>query len=154
MNNKYDFQYCQKLVIFSKDKSQILLCRRAGENDYDGVFSFVGGKMETTDSSIVAGIKREKDEEIGSRFRAKLYPTFSINLLFRKKDGRSMILPHYLVVHEDGEVELNRDEYSEFKWVPVNELQTFEPKIESIPGAVSEMLKLDKIAEKGEFILI
>jgi len=110
--DQYNFQYCQKIIVLSKDKSSVLLCRRKGEADYDGVFSFIGGKMETTDESIVAGLKREKDEEVGPDFRIRVYPKFTPNILFRKKDGSSMILPHYLAIHEAGEIELN-EEYSE-----------------------------------------
>lgn len=53
------FQYCQKLVVLSQDLDKVLLARRKGEADYDGVFSFIGGKMEMTDESLLAGMKRE-----------------------------------------------------------------------------------------------
>jgi hypothetical protein len=43
------FQYCQKLIILSADKTKVLLAKRKGEADYDGIYSFIGGKMETTD---------------------------------------------------------------------------------------------------------
>ena len=46
------FQYCQKLIVLSEDKTQVLLAKRKGEADYDGVYSFIGGKMETTDESM------------------------------------------------------------------------------------------------------
>ena len=59
------FQYCQKIVIFSKDGTSVLLAKRRGEADYDGVFSFIGGKLESTDGGLVQGLQREKDEEIG-----------------------------------------------------------------------------------------
>ena len=39
----YNFQYCQKIVVLSKDKNKVLLCKRKGEADYDGTFSFIGG---------------------------------------------------------------------------------------------------------------
>jgi len=41
----------------------VLLAKRAGEADYDGTWSFIGGKMETTDATLVAGMQREKNEE-------------------------------------------------------------------------------------------
>jgi hypothetical protein len=63
------------------------------------VFSFIGGKMETTDDGIIAGLKREKDEEVGENFKIKIFPNLSYNTFFRKKDGNAMILPHYLAVH-------------------------------------------------------
>ena len=126
------FQYCQKLVILSADKQSVLLAKRKGEADYDGTFSFVGGKMETTDESLVAGMKREKDEEIGAGVRINIIPDESLNVLFRKADGNSMVLPHIAGVYISGDIYIN-DEYSEYRWVPLSDLGTFEPKIANIP---------------------
>jgi 8-oxo-dGTP pyrophosphatase MutT (NUDIX family) len=126
------FQYCQKLVILSADRQNVLLAKRKGETDYDGTYSFIGGKMETTDPDILAGMKREKDEEIGQAVKIKVLPDETYNLLFRKKDGNSMILPHIAGLYVAGEVRLS-NEYSDYKWVPIAGLETFEPKIENIP---------------------
>ena len=150
---KYHFQYCQKIVVLSKDRSKVLLCKRKGEADYDGIFSFIGGKMETTDLSIIDGLKREKNEEVGEGFKIKIYSRFSLNLLFRKKDGNSMILPHYLAIYNNGEIELN-EEYSEYRWIEIDKLNKFEPKIPTIPEVIKELLRLEKIAKEKEFILI
>lgn len=109
--------------------------------------------MEATDSSIIEGLKREKDEEVGVNFQILLYPKFSMNFLFTKKDGNSMILPHYLSIHEKGEIDLN-EEYSEFQWVELDKLEEFEPKIANIPHIINEMLRLEEIAEENEFVLI
>lgn len=125
------FQYCQKLVILSTDRQSVLLARRKGEADYDGTYSFIGGKMETTDETIVAGMKREKDEEIGQTAKVKVWPFESYNLLFRKKDGSSMILPHIAGMFVDGEITLS-DEYSDYQWVALDKLGDFEPKIANI----------------------
>lgn len=132
MNTTTLFQYCQKLIVLSGDKSKVLLAKRKGEADYDGVYSFIGGKMETTDESILAGMKREKDEEIGRDTKLAVLPTETYNLLFRKKDGNSMILPHIPGVFISGDINLN-EEYSDYKWVPIAELNDFEPKIDNIP---------------------
>ena len=150
----YNFQYCQKIVVLSKDKSKVLLCRRRSEEDYDGIFSFIGGKMETSDLSIIRGLKREKDEEIGKDCKIKIFPTFTANILFEKTDENLMILPHYLAIYEEGDIEINNEEYSEYAWVPLNELNDFEPKIPRIPDKVNEILELLKIAEEEKFILI
>lgn len=150
---RFNFQYCQKIVVLSKDKKKVLLCKRQGEADYDSVFSFIGGKMEVSDTSIIEGLKREKDEEVGEEFKVKIYPTFNLNVLFRKQDGKSMILPHYLAFHQFGEIVLN-EEYSEFKWVEIENLEEFEPKIPNIAKMVEELLRLGKIAEENEFVLI
>ena len=150
---QYHFQYCQKLVVFSKDLSQVLLCKRKGEADLDGVFSCIGGKMETTDPSILEGMRREKNEEVGEDFKIKLYPTYSHNLLFRKKDGNAMILPYYMAIYESGEVKLN-DEYSEYRWVNIDELDAFEPKVDCIPEEVRLLKRLQPLQEESEFVLI
>jgi len=150
---EYNFQYCQKIIVLSKEMDKVLLCKRKGEADYDGTFSFIGGKMENTDPSILEGVKREKDEEVGEGFEIKLFPKFTFNVLFRKKDGNAMILPHYLSIYEDGEIELN-EEYSEYKWVSLDDLAEFEPKIASIPDTLTEVLKLKEIIQEDDLILI
>ena len=126
------FQYCQKLVILSSDKQSVLLARRKGEADYDGTFSFIGGKMETTDETLLAGMKREKDEEIGPDARVNVLADETYNQLFRKKDGNVMVLPHIAGVYAGGEIGLS-DEYSEYQWVPLTKLDAFEPKIANVP---------------------
>jgi ADP-ribose pyrophosphatase YjhB (NUDIX family) len=151
--DKYCFQYCQKIVVFSRDKRKILLCKRKGEEDYDGTFSFIGGKMETGDESILEGLRREKNEEVGEDFKIKIFPTFTHNVLFRKKNGSSMILPHYLAVYESGEIKLN-EEYSEFKWVEVDKLAEFEPKIPNVDVMATLVNELHSIGKESDFILI
>ena len=151
--NQYCFQNCQKLVVFSVDESAVLLARRKGENDFDEVYSFIGGKMEVTDRSIIVGMQREKNEEMGSDFKIKLYPIFNVTAYFLKKDGSNMVLPHYYCQHVSGEIKLN-EEYSDYKWVPLNELESFEPKIATIPGMVEKLLRLKPLMNEEEFVII
>jgi len=135
MQSNLLFQYCQKIVVLSPDRKSVLLAKRKGEADYNGTYSFIGGKMETTDNTITDGIKREKDEEIGVATIINILPNETYNVLFRKSDGNSMILPHIAAIFRSGEIILS-DEYSDFKWVPIEELDTFEPKIENVPVLV------------------
>ena len=79
---KYNFQYCQKIVVYSKDELSVLLCKRKDEADFDGIFSFIGGKMEITDASMLEGLKREKDEEVGEEFKIKVFPSFTTNAFY------------------------------------------------------------------------
>jgi len=129
MQSNLLFQYCQKLIILSASKQSVLLARRKDEADYNGVYSFIGGKMETTDESMLLGMKRE---EIGPEAVVAVYPHETYNLLFRKKDGNSMILPHVAGVFVSGDITLS-DEYSDYVWAPITTLDTFEPKIDNIP---------------------
>jgi len=150
---QYNFQYCPKIIIFSKDKSKVLLCKRKGENDYDGTFGFPGGKMETTDNSIIEGLAREKNEELSPSFKIKILKTFTNNILFKKKNGKSMILPYYLAIHENGEVKIN-EEYSEYKWVQIKDLEEFGPRMPNIPEVTEKMKKLLTISKEHDFEII
>lgn len=149
----FDFQYCQKIVVFSKDLKNVLLCKRKGENDYDGVYSFIGGKMEHKDESFIEGLQREKNEEIGEGAKVEIYPLFATNVLFRKKSSDMMVLPHYYARYLEGEIKLN-EEYSDFQWVAIDGLEAFEPKIPTVPDMVNEVLKLTKIISPTDLIQI
>ncbi len=150
---QYCFQNCQKLVVFSTDGSAVLLAKRKGENDFDEVYSFIGGKMEVMDDSVVAGMQREKNEEVGVEFKIKLYPVFNTVVYFHKKDGSCMVLPHYYCQHVSGEIKLN-EEYSDYKWVPLSELKSFAPKIFSIDDMVEKLLRLKPLMKEEEFVII
>jgi len=141
MNNNTYFQYCQKLVVFNKDYSKVLLAKRKGEADYDGVYSFIGGKMETTDTDLRAGIRREVTEEIGTDVQIEVLLDFSFNEFYRKKSGDSMVLPHHIARYLDGEIKLS-DEYSDFAWVNVDDIDKFEPKIDTVASIVKKCKKV------------
>lgn len=130
MSAQFNFQYCPKIVIFN-DQNQVLLCKRQGELDFDGVFSFPGGKREITDTSIEAGITRELQEEIGSEVRLSIYRLFAIEKEYQKKAGNIMILPHYFARYQGGQVILNPLEYSEYRWFDIASLSTA-PVIETV----------------------
>lgn len=151
--DKYLFQNCQKIVVFKDNNTKVLLAKRRGENDFDGVYSFIGGKMEITDKSITEGIQREKNEEVGTNFKIKLYPTFNSMAYFVKKDGSYMVLPHYYAQFLNGEIKLS-DEYADFKWIPINELNNFEPKIPNIFPIVQELLKLTSIIKDNDYVVL
>lgn len=147
------FQYCQKLIILSADKQSVLLAKRKGEADYDGTFSFIGGKMETTDADMITGMKREKNEEIGTNAKVKILPYETYNVFFRKKDGNSMILPHIAGIFVSGNIVIN-EEYSEYKWVPIAELDSFEPKIANITEFTNWALQKIISTDDAKFVEI
>ena len=151
--SKYNFQYCQKIVVFSRDLNSILLCKRRNEDDYNEIYTFIGGKMETSDKDIISAIQREKDEEVGEDFKVELYSKFSSNVNYKKNNGDFMILPHYYARHINGDVKLN-DEYSDYKWIDINDLDTFEPKVNNIPKTVKALLKLKTIMKDKDLIII
>ncbi len=144
------FQYCQKIVLFRNGNQEVLLARRKGENDFDGVYSFIGGKLETSDGGFLEGLHREKDEEIGHSVRVRIALDFSYNLYFVKNSGHHMILPHFYAEYLGGEIVLN-NEYDDYKWVKISELKEFEPKIKNIPDVVSRLIELNEKYELKEF---
>lgn len=151
--NKFNFLYCQKIVVFSKDLESVLLCKRKGENDYDGVYSFIGGKMEVSDGSFIKGLMREKNEEVGENFKIEIYTGFTTNVLFTKKSGDLMVLPHYYAEHIEGEIILN-EEYSDYRWIKIKDLKNFNPIIPTIPDIVNELVRLKEIISAEDLIVI
>ena len=101
----------------------------------------------------IEAIKREKDEEVGSEFKVKIFPTYSTNAFFVKKDGSRMVLPHYYAVHEEGEIKLN-EEYSEYTWVPLVDIYMFEPKIPNIPEIITKLESLKQIQCDTDSVII
>jgi hypothetical protein len=76
-----------------------------------------------------------------------------MNEYYVKKNGKSMILPHFFSVYEEGNIIIN-DEYSEFNWVKVEDLENFEPKIDTIFGVVHKLLLANQLYENSENVLI
>jgi 8-oxo-dGTP pyrophosphatase MutT (NUDIX family) len=133
------FQYCPKQIVFSADKKSVLLARRAGEADYNGVYSFIGGKTETTDGGLLAGLRREKNEEVGEQARLRIcYAMSCYQTWFTKANGASMILPHHIAIYQGGDIVLS-NEYSEYKWVPIEEIDHYN-RVPTVPPAVHAAL--------------
>lgn len=155
MQEQYLFQFCQKLVVFSADRHSVLFARRRGEADFDEYWSLIGGKLERTDGGILEGIRREKDEEVGVDFRVRVAPMFSCyNVHYLKKSGVHMILPHYVAVHEGGDVALNQEEYSDYKWVALSELDDFGPKVDNTSSVVENAQRLLPMLGENDFVTL
>lgn len=144
------FQIPQKIVVFRNDGQEVMLARRKGEQDFNGVYAFIGGKIEKEDGSILTGLKREKDEEIGAEAVLNICPHTSYNVYFIKHDGNHTIVPHYYAEFVDGEITTN-DEYDDIQWVSCDELAAFEPKVHNIPEVVEWAIKLRTILEPADF---
>ena len=71
------FKHSNCIVVFNKDKSEVLFCKRTKE-PFKGQYNFVGGKVENDESSINAAY-RELEEETGiSAKDIKLYRMMDI----------------------------------------------------------------------------
>jgi hypothetical protein len=139
------------LFLVDESIDAVLLARRSGETEYDEVFSLIGGKMERDDGSLLAGLAREKNEEIGPHAAVEVLVTYSHNVLFWKIDGNAMVLPHFLARYLGGEIQLG-EEYSEYRWVPLVDLAAFTPMIENIPQVGSTLVQLRTIAGNSDYV--
>jgi 8-oxo-dGTP pyrophosphatase MutT (NUDIX family) len=148
------FHYCPKLIVFSEDKKSVLLARRFGEADYNGAYTFIGGKSETTDGGLLVGLQREKNEEIGPDAKLKVcYMMSCYQVWYTKKDGNSMVLPHHIAIYQGGEIKLNPNEYDDYKWVPLAEIDRYND-IKTTAPAVRAGLRYLPLLGDDDFVEI
>ena len=97
-----NFKHYDCIVVFNKNRDKILFCKRM-KPPYEGLYNFVGGKVETGENSIHAAY-RELHEETGiSRNQITLFPLMDITYYQRK-----FVLELYVGQLHD-EVELIKD---------------------------------------------
>lgn len=148
------FQYCPKIIVFSADKQSVLLARRANEVDYNDLYTFIGGKTQNSDGSLLAGLKREKEEEIGKAVKLKICWLMSCyQVWYVKKDGNYMVLPHHVAVYQGGDIKLNPDEYADYKWVKVKDIDKYD-QVFSTPLATRNALRLLSVLNDDDFSAI
>lgn len=110
---KMEFNHCNCIVIFDKDKEKILFCKRV-KNPYKGLYNFVGGKVEQNESSECAAY-RELYEETGiGRDDIRLYRLMDIAYY-----QRQFVLELYVGVLQK-DVNLI-EEVNPLKWISVCE---------------------------------
>lgn len=135
---KYNFQYCPKIVVFN-EKDEVLLCKRQWEEDFDWIFSFPWWKREKVDSSIEEWIMREKNEEIWESAKISIYRLFNIEKEYIKKIWDTMILPHYIWIYNWWDIIIN-NEYSEYKWIKQDDVSKINV-IWTVPSVIGDFLK-------------
>ena len=64
-----------------------------------------------------------------------------------------MILPHFYAVYLEGHIQLS-EEYSEYKWIRLDEIVRFEPKIDIIPDVLDKLAILKRIIKETRFKVI
>ena len=108
-----NFKHYNCIVVFNKNRDRILFCKRM-KPPYEGLYNFVGGKVEPDESSIPAAY-RELYEETGiSRNQITLFPLMDITYYQRK-----FVLELYVGQLQD-EVELI-EEKNPLIWMPLTE---------------------------------
>ena len=108
-----NFKHYNCIVVFNKNRDRILFCKRK-KPPYEGLYNFVGWKVETGENSIPAAY-RELHEETGiSRNQITLFPLMDITYYQRK-----FVLELYVGQLQD-EVELI-EEKNPLIWMPLTE---------------------------------
>lgn len=108
-----NFKHYNCIVVFNKNRDKILFCKRM-KPPYEGLYNFVGGKVEPGENSIHAAY-RELHEETGiSRNQITLFPLMDITYYQRK-----FVLELYVGQLQD-EVELI-EEKNPLTWMPLTE---------------------------------
>ena len=108
-----NFKHYNCIVVFNKNRDRILFCKRM-KPPYEGLYNFVGGKVEPGENSIHAAY-RELYEETGiSRNQITLFPLMDITYYQRK-----FVLELYVGQLQD-EVELI-EEKNPLTWMPLTE---------------------------------
>lgn len=108
-----NFRHSNCIVVFNKDKDAILFCKRK-KDPYKGFYNFVGGKLESEETSEAAAY-RELQEETGiSRKDIRLYRLMDLTYYHL-----GFVLEIYVGVLEH-EMEL-REEVNPLEWLSLNE---------------------------------
>ena len=113
-----EFNHCNCIVIFDKNKEKILFCKRV-KNPYKGLYNFVGGKVEPGETREQA-LVRECREELAVTVVPRdifmevthEYPDLTVHLtLFRA---------------EIAEGEPQKKEHAELAWITPGEIENYE----------------------------
>lgn len=147
------FQYCPKFVIFDSEAKKVLLCQRKWEADFDNTYSFAWWKVENEDNGIRNWMQREKNEELGTWCKVRLYKELCTFEYYVKKDWTHMILPHHFCVFEWGNIELS-DEYSGYKRFTIDEIESTENVISTVRPTVENMLKFKGLLSNLNSIIL
>jgi 8-oxo-dGTP pyrophosphatase MutT (NUDIX family) len=115
-------------AIFNQDK--MLVGKRSNREQFlANYWTGIGGKLEDSDASIEAAVKREAKEETG--LDVKVIRPLLINEFTREdKPGVLGVNLTYLCTTDDPTKLTLNEEHSELKWVTKEELETLKPQTE------------------------
>ena len=101
------------IVIFDKDISQILLCKRAKE-PYLGMYNLVGGKIEKDNDGLNEAY-RELYEETGIN-KSDIFLEYFMNLAYIKWDKELEV--YYGILNKDVNL---IEEVNSLEWISIND---------------------------------
>lgn len=153
------FYFVANAVVYREDDSRCLLLKRSErEKVHPGIYCFPGGKLEweqlpidrpTRINSDVLDFEdaveelliREVKEEAGVEIERDL--KYINSVAFIRPDGIPVMLVKFAAKYKNGQVELEKDAFSDYVWVNAGEVKNY-PTIDGIPEEVMKSIEIFK----------
>lgn len=117
--------------------NEVLLCTRPEGKDYEGLWEFPGGKVESMERPEQA-LSRELMEELGLEVSIKDMVPFSFASHVHEITGRNMLMYLYKVCIWHGKLQTH--EGQRYAWVPLSRLSTYIDMMPPIDRPLAQML--------------
>ena len=154
-NNKFHYVVVTGIII--KEGKYLITKRSEKEKVFPGKWTVPGGKLEQKDytslpPSTTEGqwynvldilLKREVKEEVNLEIKNIKYLT---NLTFIRPDNIPVVVLSLFADYDQGEIKLNPEELSEYKWVNIEEAKDYD----FIDGIYEELVMLDNLLKGKE----
>jgi len=124
------------IVVFNKDVSQVLLCKRT-KDPYKGMYNLVGGKIEKEDDSLNEAYRELKEETNIGKEDINLIHFMNISYV---KWGKELEV-YYGILNKDVELV---EEVNVLEWIPVND-NFFDMKKYAGEGNIGHIIEEIKI---------
>lgn len=134
MNNR--MKKMNVIVVFNKDVSQVLLCKRT-KDPYKGMYNLVGGKIEKEDDSLNEAYRELKEETNIGKEDINLIHFMNISYV---KWGKELEV-YYGILNKDVELV---EEVNVLEWIPVND-NFFDMKKYAGEGNIGHIIEEIKI---------
>ncbi len=155
------FYFVANVVVYREKDGRCLILKRSGrEKVHPGRYAVLGGKLEWEnmdlknptringevldfENAVEDLLRREVFEEAGIEIEGDL--KYLNSVAFVRPDGIPVILVKFASKYKSGEVKLEENSFTDFKWVNSEEIKSFEC-IDGIHKEVEQTINLFKVA--------
>lgn len=129
-------------VIRNHEEKYLVLRRHPREIAYPDMFTFPGGKIEGNDTVEETLVKEVQEEAVLTLTPGKILLK---DKSFIRPDGQTTKVWSYLCeVEDDSKVTIATDDFTDYKWVTLEELKTI-PHV----GIEEELIRAEQIVKAG-----
>lgn len=154
--NKLFYLVANAVIFRDKDSKCLILKRSENENVHPGKWAIPGGKLEWSDLEISESthlydhvydfenaiedlLIREAKEEAGINICGPFL--FIRDVAFIRPDGIPVMLVSFMARYHSGEIKLEEEAFSDYRWVGVSELSAYD-LIEGVDEEIKKALEL------------